>query len=994
MRLIGSSVAFGAAGSDTWLRFNGCIAPGGVRWANDWDAPPGQRTDYDVFLYHSPIGNPSTDDLLESALADQGAGAPPLEIIQGSACPAPGRAFYLRIEHISGDPTGDVIEILDYGDGMEKFVQAQFSAATSIVDSRNAGVIAVGAVDPPGNGVARPIQLAGAHQRRAGQARRVGRFRFRQRDVRRSGSRAPSAAAPVVAGGAALLLGANLAVGARELGDLVRNMVIDRGPAGPDNFYGTGEFQLPPPPATAVSNQPSRYVPLASPTRILDTRPSGPIGPSNLVGTLWPGEILNVPITGSAGVPAGATAVAINLTLVGAARAGYGQALPTLAAPVGAFSSFNLDAAPQTRPNFAIVPLGQGGSISVYSNTGGNAIIDVLGYFTAAGGTATDGRFVGLDTSQRVLDTRRDGSHQPLTTDATVTFGLPAGVPPNEIDALVVNITGTGTIGEGFVQAYPGGNTGDIYKTSTLNLTAGSTAANTVIVPVTSTGVSLFADLGPGGSAHVIADVTGYITSSGAASSPTGLFVPVAPSRAYDSRIVGGAIQDGAHFDISANSAPGVSVPAGASGVVWNFTASGVDPLRLPEGLGRWHRRATDVCAELAERRHDSCQRRHHAARWRGAGDAQPDRREQRHQRTTHPRDRRRLRLLHVAPMTRLLTVCGSLQTVSMNRAALTVADAHARTFDDVTIDDFDRLAELPALNPDLIEEPGPHVDDWRRRSWSRRCGADRFTRVRRFTRRFAEERARLDRRLRRAVREAGCRAQRRNQRRPLRPTGARPDAHLAGRPRRRRPRDRRPAHQVRCRRDAHRRTDDHRHPRAAPRSLVGAPQLAPDERLALVTDDRRRGRRRHRDASRRSFDWSGLGEPAVDELAGDGDAGRDHRQVVAPVPVGLGDLGRIARDLTGLVVGTEPDHQAVRERPRLAALVAGVGHGHADFLEDLADDRRFERLTGLDEPGQAREHRHRPLHATGEERFLVRSRLATRDERDHRRRQSWERHQ
>ena len=220
-----------------------------------------------------------------------------------------------------------------------------------------------------------------------------------------------SAAAPVVAGGAALLLGANLAVGARELADLVRNMVVDRGPAGPDNFFGTGEFQLPPPPATAVSNQPSRYVPLASPTRILDTRPSGPIGPPNLVGTLWPGEILNVPITGSAGVPtSGVTAVAINLTLAGAARTGYGQALPTLAAPVGAFSSFNLDAAPQTRPNFAIVPIGQGGSISVYSNTGGNAIIDVLGYFTAAGGAATDGRFVGLGTSQRVLDTRRDGN--------------------------------------------------------------------------------------------------------------------------------------------------------------------------------------------------------------------------------------------------------------------------------------------------------------------------------------------------------------------------------------------------------------------------------------------------------------------------------------------------------------------------------------------------------------------------------------------------------
>ena len=82
---------------------------------------------------------------------------------------------------------------------------------------------------------------------------------------------------------------------------------------------------------------------------------------------------------------------------------------------------------------------------------------------SAAGGPTTDGRFVGLDTSQRVLDTRRDGG-QPLATGGTINFGLPSGVPANQIEALVVNITGTSTIGEGFVQAYPGGNSGDIYK--------------------------------------------------------------------------------------------------------------------------------------------------------------------------------------------------------------------------------------------------------------------------------------------------------------------------------------------------------------------------------------------------------------------------------------------------------------------------------------------------------------------------------------------------
>ena len=53
------------------------------------------------------------------------------------------------------------------------------------------------------------------------------------------------------------------------------------------------------------------------------------------------------------------------------------------------------------------------------------------------------------------------------------------------------------------------------------------------------------------------------------------MFVPVSPARAYDSRNVAPTINDGAQLVVSANSAPGVFVPPGASGVVWNFTATG-----------------------------------------------------------------------------------------------------------------------------------------------------------------------------------------------------------------------------------------------------------------------------------------------------------------------------------------------------------------------------------------------------------------------------------
>lgn len=69
---------------------------------------------------------------------------------------------------------------------------------------------------------------------------------------------------------------------------------------------------------------------------------------------------------------------------------------------------------------------------------------------------------------------------------------------------------------------------------------------------------------------------------------------------------------------------------------------------------------------------------------------------------------------------THLLTVCGSLQARSANRAALQAAAAVASAAG-ATVDHFDRLAEVPAFDADRAEEPIEVVDDWRRRA----AGAD-----------------------------------------------------------------------------------------------------------------------------------------------------------------------------------------------------------------------------------------------------------------------------
>ncbi len=63
----------------------------------------------------------------------------------------------------------------------------------------------------------------------------------------------------------------------------------------------------------------------------------------------------------------------------------------------------------------------------------------------------------------------------------------------------------------------------------------------------------------------------------------------------------------------------------------------------------------------------------------------------------------------------RVLGVCGSLQQRSANRATLdvvyTTAESHA-----ANVDDFDNLALIPPFDADRVDEPIDVVEDWRRR--------------------------------------------------------------------------------------------------------------------------------------------------------------------------------------------------------------------------------------------------------------------------------------
>jgi hypothetical protein len=577
VRLLGQNVAFGPSGSDIFLKYNGCASPGGVRWANDWDVSPSQRSDYEIIIWDSPRDNPSDGIVRATADADQSGGAPPIENFDVSFCPSGSpstRSLYLEIRYKGGDTNGDVLEILDYGAGFANYTQSDYSASTSIVDSTASGVLAVGAIDPPGSGQAGSYSSRGPTNdgRVAPDLSATSGVSSSVLGATFSGT---SASAAVVTGGVALLIDGGLARDPGSVGSLVRHLSVDRGPPGADNTYGSGEFVLPAPP-TPIAETPSRLVALDVPVRLLDTRPASQVGPPELSGVFTEGDIRDLPVLGRAGIPASddVVAIAVNLTAVDFDGPGFVQALPTLSAEVGGFSNVNIDTAGQTRANFGIVPIGADGAISLYAVGSGHLIIDVLGYYIAAPDGATGGRLVQLATPQRVLDTR-DGT--AVSSFETRQVPWPSGVDPSVAGGLVVTITATDATQPGWVQLHPSARGDAVGSTSTVNVMPGETAANTAVVPAGGQGVALTGFFGTG-TGHVVVDVVGYISSELSAPADAGRFVPLGPSRAFDSRTSTGLLRAQQVVDIDI-----AGVPDTASSVIWNLAAVDV----LHPGFGR-----------------------------------------------------------------------------------------------------------------------------------------------------------------------------------------------------------------------------------------------------------------------------------------------------------------------------------------------------------------------------------------------------------------------
>ena len=316
------------------------------------------------------------------------------------------------------------------------------------------------------------------------------------------------------------------------------------------------------PTGRTAAGVPSRFVALA-PARILDTRTG--LGGSPRLGA---GQTMTLQVTGLGGVPAGATAVALNLTADKTGGAGFVSAWPAgLAQPT--VSNVNVTGAGQSVANLAVVALPANGQVSLFSSDATDLIADVAGYFVASP-SATDGRFVG-QVPQRVLDTR-SGARVPADGTVDVPIAGHAGVPATGVSAVVLTVTGTEAGGAGFVTTWPTG--ADRPTASVLNLPGpGATVANLVVVPLGTGGsVSLYSYSG----GHLVADVAGYVTDGSAPSSTAGLFVPLTPERVLDSRIgLGFACRVGAGQTFDLKLANTAGIPAsGVGAVLTNLTVA------------------------------------------------------------------------------------------------------------------------------------------------------------------------------------------------------------------------------------------------------------------------------------------------------------------------------------------------------------------------------------------------------------------------------------
>jgi hypothetical protein len=268
------------------------------------------------------------------------------------------------------------------------------------------------------------------------------------------------------------------------------------------------------------------YSPLPAPDRICDTRAGNYSslsggdaqcnGPGNSGERLNAGGTVSVQVGGLDGIPSNVTAAVLNVTVANPSAGGFLTVFPEGATQPTA-SNVNY-AAGQVTANRVTVPLssnGTPGRISIYSSAQADVVVDVSGYYSAAGGSGAT--FTTETAPVRICDTRAGNPSQlsgsanqcngktidssgNLTLQVAGLAGVPAGAK-----AVVVNLTAVSPTMPTYLTVYPGPT---LTTSSDLNPAAGEVRANLSVAKVNANGtVTVYNSTG---SVNVVVDVLGW----------------------------------------------------------------------------------------------------------------------------------------------------------------------------------------------------------------------------------------------------------------------------------------------------------------------------------------------------------------------------------------------------------------------------------------------------------------------------------------------------
>ena len=337
---------------------------------------------------------------------------------------------------------------------------------------------------------------------------------------------------------------------------------------------------------TEALDDPSPGVELAGmislePTRLLDTRTGLGVAQPGKIST---GSTISLRVLGRGGVPtSGVDSVVLNVTVTEPTASSYVTVWPT-GKPRPNTSSLNMTPG-ETNPNLVITRVGTNGSVDLFNAFGKTHVIaDVVAW------SGTNGHLRSLDP-ERVLDTRTAvgvPGTSPVGPASAIDVQVSGrgGVPDQGVGAVVLNVTVTEPTAPSYVTVWPTGKPRP--TASSLNMLPGETNPNLVISRVGDDGlVSLYNAFG---TAHLIADVVGWIPTGGA-------YVPINPKRILDTRDGTGEYGTMTYFadfttwflrprqiefrtwlnaddTVQLEVSDTLGVPAGATSVVLNITAT------------------------------------------------------------------------------------------------------------------------------------------------------------------------------------------------------------------------------------------------------------------------------------------------------------------------------------------------------------------------------------------------------------------------------------